>query len=428
MKKALFSLIVFLCTLPATLQAQAVLDTANVAYRAAVSTYFEQVTLKGESEIDQINDRKARNEFAANYKEKQDEFRKLIKKGTFIEHPKYSPLMQSVFEKLKKGNPSANFNEIRLLLAISEDYNAYNYGDGIVVLNLPLMIEMDNEYELAYVISHEISHQKLNHVYKSMLKKATASTSKELKKQTANIEKEKYNKGKLAENLFKKLVYGTREESRRCEHQADSLGYIYFKNAYPGKEYYAIETLRKLKDIDKPSNDSLVKNDFVALFEVNNLKFNEEWIASDIANYSYQKQTRLWDVDSLRTHPDCDLRIDFLKKAFAIKESKLTDTNAETNPASEYEYIFGLYHLKEYGKSLYFTLLKLKSNPKDAFLRKLFYDNLLKIREARNSLTLNRYVEVENPNNAHDYNQVLCLLRNIRKNELNQIIDFYKSL
>ena len=413
--------------LTANSQVETVLDTANVAYRNSVSSYFDEVTLKGESEIDQIKNRKVRNEFSVNYKEKQDEFRQLIKKGAFIEHAKYSPLIQSVFEKLKKANPSSNFNDIRLLLAISEEYNAYNYGGGIVVLNLPLLLEMDNEYELAFVISHEISHQELNHVYNSIFKRAVESTSKELKKQTEIIQNEKYNKNKLAENLFKKLIYGNREESRKCEHEADSLGYIYFKNAYPGKEQYAIQTLRKLKDIDTPSNDSLVKKDFLAFFEVNNVKFNDEWIASDLGDYSYQKQTRSWDVDSLRTHPDCDLRIDFLKKGFDIKEStKIANPKLQKEPVSTYEYVFGLYHLEEYGKSLYYTLLKLKANSNDIFLRKMLYDNLIKIRNARNTLTLNRFVEVETPEFSQDYNQVLCLVRNIRKNELNQIIDFYK--
>ncbi len=408
------------------LNAQTVLDTANVAYRNNVVAYFDGVTEKGEEEIAQIKDKNVRKEFSISYKEKQADFRQLISKGIFIEHSKYTPLIQSVFEKIKKGNPAANFHDIRLLLAISEEYNAYNCGGGIVVLNLPLLLEMDNEFELAYIISHELSHQQLNHVYNSMLERAVRSTSKEFKKQTALIGKEKYNKGRLAEKLVKKLIYGNREESRKCEYQADSLGYVYFRNAYPENEHYAIQTLKKLKEIDKPSNDSLVKNDFVTFFEVDNLKFRDEWIASDIAGYSYQKQVKLWNVDSLRTHPDCDLRIDFLKKAFALKESNKPVIKQPHDKQSGYEFIFGLYYLEDYGKSLYYTLLKLKSSPRDGFLRKMFYENLIKIRDARNSLTLNKYVEVENPIFPDDYNQVLCLVRNIRKKELDQIIDYYK--
>lgn len=427
--RMLFSLMIFLSgVVVANAQSSTVLDTANTAYKKVVTDYFEGVTLKEEQEIELIKDKKVRKEVQVAYKEKQEDFRQLVKKGFFIEHTKYSPLIQSVFEKIKKGNPTVDFGNIKLLLAISAEYNAYNYGGGIVVLNLPLLLEIDNEYELAFIISHEISHQNLNHVYNSMLNKAIKSTSKELKNQTSQIENERYNKGRLAENLFKKLVYGNRFESRKCEHQADSLGFVYFRNAYPENENYALQTLKKLKEIDKPKNDSLVKKDFVKFFEVNNLKFNDEWITSDLASYSYQKQSKLWNVDSLRTHPDCDLRVDFLKKAFQIKDSdKNPVKNFQKQIDSDYEYVFGLYHLGAYGKSLYLTLLKLKANPDDVFLRKMLYDNLLKIRDARNNLTLNKYVEVESPKFSDDYNQMLCLIRNIRKNEMNLIIDFYKS-
>ncbi len=426
--KSYLSFFIFLSVIFTSNSQELVLDTANVAYKAKISSNFEKLTLNGESAIDQIKDRKIRKELLLAYKEKQEDFRDLINKGIFIEHAVYSQRIQTIFEKIKRANPSSNFSDISLLLAISDEFNAYNYGDGIVVFNLPLVLEIENEMELAYIISHEISHQKLNHVYDSMLKRATKTNSEEFKQQTKRIEKEKYNKGKQAENLFKKLIYGNREESRKCEHEADSLGYILFKNTYPEKGFHALETLKKLKEIDNSDNDSLSKKDFRSFFEVNGVAFKDEWIASDLGDYVYQKQTKIWNVDSLRTHPDCDVRIDFLKKVFDIKEpSQKPAVSLQKSGNSDHEYVFGLYYLQDYGKSLYLTLLKLKDNPNDAFLKRMFYDNLLKIRNARNTLTLNKYVETENPKFSQDYNQVLCLLRNIRKNELNQIIDFYKN-
>jgi len=221
-------------------------------------------------------------------------------------------LLNTILDKIKVSNTDINLDDIKLLLAVSNEINAYNCGDGIVVLELPLVLKIDNEYELAYVISHEIAHQKLNHVYKSMLKSSQQNNSEDLKKQTKEIDKLKYNKSKLASGLFKNIVYSGREESRKRESEADSLGYIFYKKAYPEYQNYAVETLKKLKTIDV-EKDSLSKQDFVKLFEAQNLKFKDEWIASEIANYNYQKTEKFWNVDSLRTHPDCDARISFLK-------------------------------------------------------------------------------------------------------------------
>ena len=56
----------------------------------------------------------------------------------------------------------------------------------------------------------------------------------------------------------------------------------------------------------------------------------------------------------------------------------------------------------------------------------MIYDNLIKLRDARNNYTLNKYLETENPKLSDSYNKFLCLIRNLRKNELTQIIEYYK--
>ena len=159
------------------------------------------------------------------------------------------------------------------------------------------------------------------------------------------------------------------------------------------------------------------------------MKFNESWLASEISQYNYQKTEKFWNVDSLRSHPDCDSRIIFLEKNFKIQEKNKTidisNFNLQKEDADK-EFVFGLYFLEEYGKSLYNTLLCFKKKPKDQFFKKMIYDNLIKLRDARNNYTLNKYLETENPKLSDSYNKFLCLIRNLRKNELTQIIEYYK--
>lgn len=424
-----FLLIMLLLTFVNSSAQKLILDTLNTNYRTNLKLYFEVQSLKTKNEINTISNRKIRKKLSEIYLEKNVDFNKSIEKGIFIEHESFSKFIENIFQTIKKANPKDNFDSIKFLLAISKEINAYNCGDGIVVLNLPIIYNIDNQYQLAYIMCHEISHQKLNHVYNSIYKKCQFEQSTEIKDKIKEIDKLKYNKSEIASSLLKKIVYTNREDSRKHEKAADSLGYIYFKNAFPDYQNQALETLKKLRTIDV-AKDSLSKLDFVKLFETPNLKFKEEWLTSEISEYNYQKGKRFWDIDSLRTHPNCDERISYLKKDFKIDEKlKPVDLSVfnQKRLNADYEFVFGLYFLEDYGDSLYYTLLKLKKNPTDVFYRKIVYNNLIKLQESKNKYTLNKYLEIENPKFSESYNQFLCLIRNLRKTELSQIIEFYKS-
>ncbi len=404
------------------------IDTTDTAHRKDLETLFVQRTKLTKSAIAKIDSRQVRLEVQESYDEHAKEFLELIKKGVFISEKKYTPLLEEIKKKITQANPEYRFDDIKILIAASDDNNAYNIGDGFIVFNLPIIFNMDNEYELAFILSHEMAHQKLNHVFKSMLRSGEVNNSKDIKSKTKAIARQKYNKGKLASDLYKQLVYGNREESRKKEVQADSLGYVFFSNAYPDFKYQAVKTLEILKHSDAPK-DSLVLADYQKIFAQKQLTFKPEWIADGENKYSYQKD-KSWNVDSLRTHPDCDQRISFLKERFKINDTDVKPVDMagfnEIRKESCKEYIFGLYFIEEYGESLYYTLLAMKKRPDDAFLKKMLHDNLLKLSIARNNFTANKYLETEDPEYSNSYNRFLRFVGNLRKNELNQIIETYK--
>ena len=202
-------------------QNNAVIDTSNVTYRENLSKFYDIQTSKTEKTINSITDKKVKKQFLLDYSDNKKEFKELIKKGIFIEHKSYSTLIDEILNEIKAANPTFNLDDIKLLIGISEEVNAYNCGDEIIVINMPLLFKSNNKYELAYVIAHEISHQKLNHVYNSMLTRYKKINSEELKNQVNTIDKQKFNKNSSAVNLIKKIIYTTREESRKNEKQAD---------------------------------------------------------------------------------------------------------------------------------------------------------------------------------------------------------------
>ncbi|WP_298155173.1 M48 family metalloprotease [Flavobacterium sp.] len=403
------------------------IDTTDTGYRTELETLFLKRTAATKAVLSKIDNRQVRREVLESYTEHAGEFLELIKKGVFIRDKKYSGLLENILEKIKHANPDQHFDDMKLLIAASNNSNAYNIGNDFVVFNLPIIFDIVNEYELAFILSHEMAHQKLDHVLQSLVRSKEISNSDEVKSRTRAIARQKYNKGKLASELYKQIIYGSREESRKKEVQADSLGFIFFSRAYPEYKYQAIKTLEVLKNIDVPK-DSLLLADYQRIFAKHQLTFKPEWIADGENHYSYQKD-KSWNVDSLRTHPDCDQRIFFLKERFKIADSDVKDVSPATfqnlKKDSANEYIFAMYFIEEYGESLYNTLLSMKKNPDDVFLKKMLHDNLVKISIARNNFTANKYVRTEDPEYSDSYNQFLRFVGNLRKSELNQIIETF---
>ncbi len=407
------------------------IDTSNIPFRDELEKEFERRLLKPEAIKDLFVNENASLEFEKSYKLKNEEFKKLIKKGIFIEDKKYKPFVDQLFLKIKKANPDFDLNRTKVLLAISEEFNAYNIGEEIIVLNLSLIGKFENQYQLAFVISHELAHQKLDHVLTSMKNYAVKTNSKDFIDKISGVEKQKYNKNNSASLLLKKFVYNSKSDSRQKEQQADSLGFVLFSKAFPNYKDESVKSLQILGSLDK-EKDSLTSQDFARFFETPNQVFKKEWLKINaLENYKYQKGNLFWEVDSLRTHPDCETRILLLKKEFSLQDLDKKNTDKEYQniiSETEEEYVYGLYFLKEYGKSLYNTLLSYKKNTGiDLFYKKMILENLIQIREARNKYTLSKYLETENPKFSKSYNQFLSLIRNLRKQELNEIISYYET-
>jgi Zn-dependent protease with chaperone function len=410
--------------------AQQLFDTINDSYsQNLAATYLEKSksTLKS---IDTISDRKIRSAFKKSYEENRKSFLKDINERKFVYHKQISPLINEIISEVKTKNLTDNFEDIQILLALDESNNAYNMGENIVVVNLPLVLNVMDRYQLSYVICHEIAHQHMNHVLKAVKSRLVKSQSKDIVEKTRQIKKTKYNQNSLATTEIKNFVYNRRKFSRINEHQADSLGFIYFKNTYPEQISKSLEALLILKKIDKES-DSLVLEDYQKIFKNTTVNFEDKWLHTDVlSSYKYQKNSRIWDVDSLRTHPDIDVRIDFLKEKFNISEAevkKCTDLKYATLKSdAKYDEIIMLYFLKEYGKSLYKTMILLKNDKENIVLKMKMYDNFSKIEAYRKKYILNRCLETESPNFTKSYNTYLSFVRNLTNNQLSQILFYYE--
>uniref|UniRef100_UPI00404B86D1 M48 family metalloprotease n=1 Tax=Flavobacterium sp. TaxID=239 RepID=UPI00404B86D1 len=408
-----------------------IIDTLDLKFKTEfIALYQSRVTKQKEAFDKLISDKKIKKEVETNYTELSDNFIKSINKGFIFQHDAYDSFLDEILQKIIENNSEfSSIKKTKILVSFGRSPNAYAIGNEIIVMFVPLFKNITNEYELSFIICHEIAHNLLTHSYNGLIDYAKMMHSTEIKNKTQEIKKNKYNKGEIASSLYKDIVYGKRRNNRQLEHQADSLGFVLFRNTFKGKEYLALKSLETLDEIDR-EKDSLVKSDYFKIFNSDKVTFKNEWIENDeLSAYKYNKSNYFWAVDSLKTHPDCDLRVGFVKKHFTIKPIDVDPPSASfqvIKKSSNYNHILGLYVIEEYGKSLYETLLLLKDDEENEFLNNMVYQNLLKLEAAQKTYTLNKHLDIISPQNSESYNTFLFFFRALRKSELNAIITSFK--
>ena len=111
-------------------------------------------------------------------------------------------------------------SELRFYTVTSPEVNAFATGQGMVFINVGLMAQVENEAQLAFIISHEIIHYYRSHSFETLVGKRKT---------------DKNNKAKIdqvSDNLGDMLHRHAR--SREMEGEADSLGIalFYLKSPY----------------------------------------------------------------------------------------------------------------------------------------------------------------------------------------------------
>lgn len=114
-------------------------------------------------------------------KRQKDLIQQLNYNGFLFDNTFY-PLANEVLKEIKQAN-SQTFNiPAQVLIGRSSIPNAFCYGNGVLVINIGLISRLQNKDQLAFVISHEFSHQVLDHVDKRVIKEIEFKKSKRYKK------------------------------------------------------------------------------------------------------------------------------------------------------------------------------------------------------------------------------------------------------
>jgi predicted Zn-dependent protease len=129
--------------------------------------------------------------------------------------------LQSILQKIIAVNPGLKEKEIRLVFSRDWWPNAYSMGEGTLTVNAGLMMFLDNEAELVFVICHELAHYYLEHSNKSIRKNVETYNSAAFQEELKRLSKQEYGVNKQLDAMLKKFAFGSRQHSRENESEAD---------------------------------------------------------------------------------------------------------------------------------------------------------------------------------------------------------------
>lgn len=356
------------------------------------------------------------------YKERFEMIRKMYDQKEIVTAAEPSDYLQSLFAEIIKSNPALKQLEARVAFSRAWWPNASSMGEGTIVFNIGLFHKLQNESQAAFVICHELAHLYLNHSNNSIDRFVNTVHSEEFMKELKKIEKSEYRQGQQLDALVKTLAFRSRKHSREYEAQADSMALEWMKNtAFDVQEVLSCLNLLDSVDQDKyrvsPAIDKVLN--------CKEFPFQAKWIKDEQSLFgamaaSTEAEAKK-DQDSLKTHPDCSIRVSKLTgkvqqyrnasgRAFVVDEKLFHKLQSDF----DYEIIDYCFRSNNISRSFYYTLQMLQVQPGNAYLVTNVGRCLNELYAAQKAHTLSNSVDLPSPYNEKDYNTLLHFIQRVR--------------
>lgn len=315
--------------------------------------FFTTKYIEASLTVDEAADKKTRKRQDVFHKNNQFFLDELLTSGTIIYGDPVTNYVQRVMDYLLDVYGETN-KDIRVYTVRSTQFNAAATEDGILLVNLGLLAQVENEAQLAFILSHELIHTEENHVIDGFL------------------EKMKIEKGESAyrrQGSDEKLI-AMSNYSKSHEFEADLEGY---KRIFAKTNYDTEEALRVL---------DVMLYSYLPFDEVEMDKtfFNSNSFVLDTNLFpeSVKAITAYEDYDdSKSTHPNLKARREALEEVIeknpsSGKEWFIVDENAfkEAQEMARFENSALFLAEREYPEAIYNSFLLLNKHPNNKYLRK----------------------------------------------------------
>ena len=429
--KILFTIIwMTICTQSLFSQTYTPIDTANLEIRKQESKLFlsnEKLFYKSLNSGYSFGERAL---IKRKYDSMDKAFNEDILNGQFIFDKRFDRMIDSILTELQATNPQIP-KDLKFYISRNLPLNATSFGNKIFSINLGSFYFLQNDDQIAAVISHEIAHLILNHTIRNMQHQYMLNKSSDIRSEIFDIRNEKNNQGEKAYNKLRNILYEDGRLNKKQELEADSLGYvIYRKTKFNKGDYVKDLMLSEMYDTLRPAGLDI--QTYKKVFNLPQLPFKEEWLKKeDFSNYNYSKFKDRYNEDSINSHPETVKRIALLKKTFP--ELMNTDSLHAATPQflklqqiAKYEQPPSLMIQEEYGLGVYICLLRIQENDKDEYYTEWLGKFFDKITDARKHYLLNRYLDRLDPKNqSESYQQFLNFMWNLNLKELEKITEHY---
>lgn len=329
--------------------------------------------------------------------------------------PVLNPYVQGVFRQIQEANPQ--LAAVRLVLSRNPEPNAHAVGTGTIMLNVGLLARLENESQLAFILCHELAHVQAQHMATGLREQLATIHSRETKREVHRIVAEEYNVSSRLRALALGLSLHSTYHQRRHEKQADSLGYVLLRRtSFDAAQAY--RALQLLDGIDQPLSPERL--DLARYFGCGAFPYPAGAPAPakprSIFTVAAPVQTVLETTDTLKSHPDCAKRMQYLRE-LAGSQMAAGPTAGPPAPAfarvravSRRAAVQSWFDYACYDHALFEALHLLREQPQDAYSRAVV---VLSLYELRAHLLNHRFTEVvSNPaqHHADGFNQLLAAL------------------
>jgi len=275
----------------------------------------------------------------------------LLSSGKVLFGDPVTKYINEIADLLLEDDPALR-NRLRFYTIKSTDANAFATNQGIIFITLGLIAQIENEAQLAFILSHEIAHYQREHSIATVLEQVKVYHQKSSDRYGGNDER------------IKLLSTFSKEK----EFEADSLGFTRFVlSGYQTNEASAVMDVLYLSSM--PYAELEFKPDFLSFSAV---EYPASFRLDSIAEFPYDSDD--YD-DSESTHPNIRKRKDRLdfwrSKSNSVSDKrylKSAETFAETQRIARDEMIHLFLQEHSYVDAFYSAYVGLQSTSANQYL------------------------------------------------------------
>lgn len=340
--------------------------------------------------------------------------------------------LNGIKDEILQSNDAFKNHDCKIFTYRSLEPNAFSMGEGIILFNLGLLQLLETKEELAAIIAHEMSHDILDHVFLSNQRFYKELYDDRFHKTLRQVRRTAIGRQSGAQKLADEFLNQHLEFRRSEEISADSLGYILFTNVgLKGSEF--IHALEKLDSLEQSrlGGDTLP---IESIFHFSDYAFNPHWLNPENAR-SEGKVDSLLNIeeDTLKTHPDCDIRIECIRqlsdslKIIIRDEDRGSPVPVSIVNAIAFESLGSVMLAQDYSVALFIALHMLQEFPDNVYLKTVTAHCLVELLLSIKSNDYLDYVQFQDPDFPDGYNMLLAFLHNMTSTSLKKIFDSYMA-